>query len=76
MVSIYQLCKLIFLIRKYNETRNILKSCHYFRELVYRFNVTTIPSGVVMKADSKIITKTGVDELETLGINVLITWDY
>lgn len=43
---------------------------------MYQFNITHVPCVVVMKPDGTIITKKGVEEIERLGINVLVTWSY
>lgn len=45
-----------------------------FSELKYKYNVTNIPHVVAVKRDGSLITKRGKNEIEEIGINVLVTW--
>ncbi|KAJ8971852.1 hypothetical protein NQ314_000514 [Rhamnusium bicolor] len=46
-------------------------------ELRWMYDITCLPQLVVVKKDGEIITRRGKEELEKLGINVLVTWtDY
>ncbi|XP_056639757.1 nucleoredoxin-like protein 1 [Diorhabda sublineata] len=42
--------------------------------LRYRYDVSYMPMIIVVKRDGSIITRKGKEELENLGINVLVTW--
>ncbi|VEN48832.1 unnamed protein product [Callosobruchus maculatus] len=45
--------------------------------LRWRYDITCLPQIVVVKKDGSIISRKGKDELEKLGINVIVTWsDY
>lgn len=38
------------------------------------FNVTTLPTVVVVNKDGTIVSKNGKEEIEANGVNVLIMW--
>ncbi|KAL1518326.1 hypothetical protein ABEB36_001965 [Hypothenemus hampei] len=43
-------------------------------ELRYKYEISSLPTLVVVNKEGEIITRSGREELEKLGINVLVTW--
>lgn len=46
----------------------------YFRELRWMYNITYVPSIIVITKDGNIISKKGVEEVVNHGLNVLVIW--
>ena len=43
-------------------------------ELKYKYNISSLPTLIVVNKEGDMITRSGREELENLGINVIVTW--
>ncbi|XP_019755438.1 nucleoredoxin-like protein 2 [Dendroctonus ponderosae] len=43
-------------------------------ELRYKYDISSLPTVIVVNKEGDIITRSGREELEEIGINVIVTW--
>ncbi|XP_050300947.1 nucleoredoxin-like protein 2 [Anthonomus grandis grandis] len=43
-------------------------------ELRYKYDISSLPTIIVVNKEGHIITRNGRSELEAIGINVIVTW--
>ncbi|CAH0564797.1 unnamed protein product [Brassicogethes aeneus] len=43
-------------------------------ELRYKYNISSLPNVVVVRTDGEVVTLNGREDLESIGINVIVTW--
>lgn len=61
--------RFMLLLQSYSDDNSF-----FFLTFRYKYDITSMPTLIVVNKDGDIITRSGREELEEIGINVIVTW--